>query len=139
MIPLSVLFYFALVFVSYSSAFTRFSVGKQLSRNFDVASGGFSRLQAVPPNRQIENGKGEVNPFLGFTSKAELINGRIAMTLFAVGIYEEFITGKSILEQVGLEDQSEQLSALELAAVFGTLALVPAFQKTLTRLTNKDI
>jgi hypothetical protein len=139
MIPSSVLFSLALVLVSSSWAFTKISVGKQLSIKFDIAYGGFSRLEAVPPNRQIGNEKGEVNPFLGFTSKAELINGRIAMTLFAVGIYEEFITGKSILEQVGLEDQSEQLSALELAAVFGTLALVPAFQKTLTRLTNKEI
>lgn len=138
MISLPVLFYFALVLVLNSSAFPKISVAKQQSSKFDI-SASFSKLEAVPPNRQIGNDKGEVNPFLGFTSKAELINGRIAMTLFAVGIYEEFITGKSILEQVGLEDQSEQLSALELAAVFGTLALVPAFQKTLTRLTNKEI
>lgn len=138
MVSLPVLFYFALVLVSNSSAFRKISVAKQLPSKSDI-SRSFSRLEAVPPNRQNGNDNGEVNPFLGFTSKAELINGRIAMTLFAVGIYEEFITGKSILEQVGLEDQSEQLSALELAAVFGTLALVPAFQKTLTRLTNKEI
>lgn len=61
------------------------------------------------------------------------------MTFFAVGIYEEFITGKSILEQIGLEDQSEQLSALELAAVFGTVALIPALQKFLVRFTNREI
>ena len=139
MIPVPVLICLALILVSSATAFTQISFAKLLPHRLDTSSNSFRRLEAVPPDRQIENEKGETNPFLGFTSKAELINGRIAMTFFAVGIYEEFITGKSILEQIGLEDQSEQLSALELAAVFGTVALIPALQKFLVRFTNREI
>ena len=100
----------------------------------------FTRLNAIRPDKQIrrDNEDGLKNPFFAFTEMAEVLNGRLAMTFFAVGIYEEFVTGKSIIEQVGLGDHSEQLSALKIACVFGSLALISFVTKTVSRATEKD-
>ncbi len=38
----------------------------------------------------------------GFTEQAELLNGRVAMIGFAIGILTELITGQGILSQLGL-------------------------------------
>lgn len=92
------------------------------------------------PDKQIrrDDDDGMRNPLFAFTEMAEILNGRLAMTFFAVGIYEEFVTGKSIIEQAGLGDHSEQLSALKIACVFGSLALVSFVTKNVTRATEKD-
>ena len=99
-----------------------------------------SRLNAMRPDKQIrrEDDDGMKNSLFAFTEMAEILNGRLAMTFFAVGIYEEFVTGKSIIEQAGLGDHSEQLSALKIACVFGSLALVSFITKNVTRATEKD-
>lgn len=39
---------------------------------------------------------------LGFTEFAETWNGRLAMLGFAIGLATEFLTGQSILSQLGL-------------------------------------
>lgn len=39
---------------------------------------------------------------LGFTELAETWNGRLAMLGFAIGLATEFLTGQSILSQLGL-------------------------------------
>ncbi len=38
----------------------------------------------------------------GFTQFAENWNGRLAMLGFVIGLATEFLTGKGILEQIGL-------------------------------------
>lgn len=38
----------------------------------------------------------------GFTMAAENLNGRLAMLGFAIGLLTELISGKGILEQLGL-------------------------------------
>ncbi len=38
----------------------------------------------------------------GFTGFAETWNGRLAMMGFVIGLATEFLTGKGILEQIGL-------------------------------------
>lgn len=38
----------------------------------------------------------------GFTTYAELLNGRVAMLGFVIGILTELLTGKGILAQLGL-------------------------------------
>ena len=100
-----------------------------------VSSRTNSKLNAASPNR---NDKEKENILFGFTDKAEKLNGRIAMSFFAVGIYEETITGKSILEQIGFTDHSQQIGALEVAAFFGLLALFPSFRKLGMKLTAEN-
>lgn len=39
---------------------------------------------------------------LGFTVKAELLNGRLAMLGFVVGVLTELITSQGILSQLGI-------------------------------------
>ena len=39
---------------------------------------------------------------LGFTAKAELLNGRLAMLGFVIGVLTELFTGQGILSQLGL-------------------------------------
>lgn len=38
----------------------------------------------------------------GFTQKAELLNGRVAMAGFLIGVLTELLTGQGILSQLGL-------------------------------------
>jgi hypothetical protein len=44
----------------------------------------------------------EQEPKFGFTRFAETWNGRLAMLGFVIGLATEWITGQSILEQLGL-------------------------------------
>jgi hypothetical protein len=44
----------------------------------------------------------EQKPKFGFTSFAETWNGRLAMLGFVIGIATEWITGRNILQQLGL-------------------------------------
>jgi hypothetical protein len=44
----------------------------------------------------------EQQPKFGFTSFAETWNGRLAMLGFVIGIATEWITGRNILQQLGL-------------------------------------
>ena len=100
----------------------------------------FSMLRASPQKKNNRNAeKNKENMFFGFTDKAEQLNGRFAMTFFAVGIYEEFVTGKSIIEQIGFSDHSQQIGGLELAAFFGTLSLVPGIRKWFMQLADRDL
>jgi len=39
----------------------------------------------------------------GFHHRAELLNGRLAMLGFAVGVILELVTGEGILQQIGLK------------------------------------
>jgi hypothetical protein len=39
----------------------------------------------------------------GFYRRAELLNGRLAMLGFAIGLILEFVTGQGILQQIGLK------------------------------------
>jgi len=39
---------------------------------------------------------------LGFTHDAELLNGRVAMVAFLLGVVTEALTGHGILSQLGL-------------------------------------
>jgi hypothetical protein len=39
----------------------------------------------------------------GFFHRAELLNGRLAMLGFAVGVILEVVTGQAILQQIGLK------------------------------------
>lgn len=39
----------------------------------------------------------------GFYHRAELLNGRLAMLEFAVGVLLEVVTGQGILQQIGLK------------------------------------
>jgi hypothetical protein len=41
-------------------------------------------------------------PKFGFTPFAETLNGRLAMLGFTLGLTTEWITGQSILQQLGL-------------------------------------
>jgi hypothetical protein len=38
----------------------------------------------------------------GFTPEAEILNGRIAMLGFVIGVLTELITGQGVLSQLGL-------------------------------------
>jgi hypothetical protein len=38
----------------------------------------------------------------GFHQRAELLNGRLAMLGFVIGVVLEFVTGQGILQQIGL-------------------------------------
>jgi hypothetical protein len=99
-----------------------------------------TKLNATRPDKQIKRNSedGMKSSLFTFTEMAEVLNGRLAMTFFAVGIYEEFVTGKSIIEQAGLGDHGEQLSALKIACVFGSLALISFITKTVTKATEND-
>ena len=107
---------------------------QKISSRNDRLSTIVSRLKASPNDRNDRTI--EKNIFFGFTEKAEMLNGRIAMIFFSLGIYEEFVTGKSILEQIGFSDHSQQISGLEVAAFFGTLSLLPTFRKLGLKLTS---
>ena len=39
---------------------------------------------------------------LGFTPQAEILNGRVAMVGFVIGVLTELITGQGVLSQLGL-------------------------------------
>ena len=108
---------------------------KKIASKNDGLSTCVSKLKAVSPNDRNDR-RIEKNIFFGFTDKAEVLNGRIAMVFFSLGIYEEFVTGKSILEQIGFSDHSQQISGLEVAAFFGTLSLLPTFRKLGLKLTS---
>lgn len=74
--------------------------------------------------------------FFGFTTTAELANGRIAMAFFLFGMYEELTTGKSILEQLGFTNHQDQTNGLMFAGLFGCLALYPTVAKWFTKLNK---
>lgn len=133
----TILICFVMAIICGSEAYSRVSVRSLSCKKYCRTQPSRFGLSALPPNRPVGSEKGDKNAFLGFTTRAEVLNGRLAMIFFSVGIYEEYVTGKSILQQVGFEDQSSQLSALELAALFGFLSLVPVVNKFLTRLTDK--
>ncbi len=40
----------------------------------------------------------------GFHQRAELLNGRMAMLGFVIGVVMELVTGRGILQQIGLQD-----------------------------------
>jgi hypothetical protein len=44
----------------------------------------------------------EQQPKFGFTAFAETWNGRLAMLGFVIGLTIEWLTGRGILEQIGL-------------------------------------
>jgi hypothetical protein len=39
---------------------------------------------------------------LGFTPEAEILNGRLAMLGFVIGVLTELITGQGVLSQLGI-------------------------------------
>lgn len=78
----------------------------------------------------------QLSSFFGFTSTAELLNGRLAMSFFLLGIYEEIKTGKSMLQQVGLVNQNQQINGFMVAALFGSMALYPSISKWFTKLSS---
>ena len=80
--------------------------------------------------------KNEANTFFGFTKTSELLNGRIAMTFFLYGIYEEVTTGKSMLQQVGLTNQNDQTSMLAIVTLATCVALYPSMVKWTTKLSS---
>jgi hypothetical protein len=41
-------------------------------------------------------------PKFGFTPFAETLNGRLAMLGFVIGLVTEWLTGQTILQQIGL-------------------------------------
>lgn len=74
------------------------------------------------------------NKLFGFTTNAELLNGRIAMAFFFFGMYEEITTGKGILQQVGLNNQIDQANGLVFAGLFGCVALYPSIMKLVEKI-----
>ena len=74
------------------------------------------------------------NKLFGFTTNAELLNGRIAMAFFFFGMYEEITTGKGILQQVGLNSQVDQANGLIFAGLFGCVALYPSIMKLVEKI-----
>jgi hypothetical protein len=95
------------------------------------------RKNCVLANKKTNEDEKEMTPSnFGFTASAEVINGRIAMAFFAVGIYEEMVTGKSILEQAGLFGQDQQIKGIYFAGFFGLLALYPTLVKQFQRLSS---
>ena len=77
----------------------------------------------------------QLSSFFGFTTTAELLNGRLAMFFFLLGIYEEIKTGKSMLQQVGLINQDQQVNGFMFAALFGSMALYPSIIQWFTKLS----
>ena len=95
------------------------------------------RKNCVLANKKTDEDEKEMTPSnFGFTESAEVINGRIAMAFFAVGIYEEMVTGKSILEQAGLFGQDQQIKGIYFAGFFGLLALYPTLVRQFQRLSS---
>ena len=76
------------------------------------------------------------NKLFGFTTNAELLNGRIAMAFFFFGMYEEITTGKGILQQVGLNSQVDQANGLIFAGLFGCVALYPSITKLMEKIND---
>ena len=76
------------------------------------------------------------NKLFGFTTNAELLNGRIAMAFFFFGMYEEITTGKGILQQVGLNSQVDQANGLIFAGLFGCVALYPSITKLVEKIND---
>ena len=91
-----------------------------------------NRMRRDPRN----SAKKELSSFFGFTTTAELLNGRLAMTFFLLGIYEEYKTGRSMLQQVGLVNQDQQINGFMFAALFGAMALYPSITKWVTKLSS---
>lgn len=94
----------------------------------------------LPPNglKSRREPKGSANSLsnklFGFTTNAELLNGRIAMAFFLFGMYEEVTTGKGILQQVGLNSQIDQTNGLVFAGLFGCVALYPSMNKLIEKI-----
>jgi hypothetical protein len=110
-------------------------------RNHRICSNNLnSRKSCVLANKKIDEDEKEMTPSnFGFTTSAEVINGRIAMAFFAVGIYEETVTGKSILEQAGLFGQDQQIKGIYVAGFFGLLALYPTLKKKFEKLSSSKV
>mmetsp|Transcript_31557 Transcript_31557/g.30119 ORF Transcript_31557/g.30119 Transcript_31557/m.30119 type:complete len:154 (-) Transcript_31557:527-988(-) len=110
-------------------------------RNHRICSNNLNlRKSCVLANKKIDEDEKEMTPSnFGFTTSAEVINGRIAMAFFAVGIYEETVTGKSILEQAGLFGQDQQIKGIYVAGFFGLLALYPTLKKKFEKLSSSKV
>ena len=80
--------------------------------------------------------KKKSDELFGFTTAAELLNGRTAMAFFLFGMYEEITTGKSIPQQIGLVNQGQQVNWLVLSAVCGAVALYPSVSEWITKLSG---
>ena len=80
--------------------------------------------------------KKKSDELFGFTTAAELLNGRTAMAFFLFGMYEEITTGKSIPQQLGLVSQGQQVNWLVLSAVCGAVALYPSVSEWITKLSG---
>ena len=94
-----------------------------------------NRIRRDYRNSAKNSAKKELSSFFGFTSTAELLNGRFAMIFFLLGIHEELKTGKSMLQQAGLVNQDQQINGLMFAALFGSMALYPSITKWVTKLS----
>lgn len=63
----------------------------------------------ITRKKRLRAWKNNKNKFqTGWTTTAENINGRLAMIGLTIGFINEFITGRSILEQIGIVDRNEQ-------------------------------
>eukprot|EP01038_Epipyxis_sp_PR26KG_P008069 gene8069-10932_t len=74
----------------------------------------------IPPNSKLYSTSPthtkELKIF-GFTSLSEIFNGRLAMIGLVLGYLNEEITGKSFLQQIGLNNQQDQFVFVGLIAV----------------------
>lgn len=81
----------------------------------------------------------EEGKFFGFSKTAEMFNGRMAMSFFVYGIYQEMTTGKSILQQIGLVNKDQQVDGFVFAILFSCMALYPSITKLFTKLSSSEL
>lgn len=69
----------------------------------------------------------------------QTLNGRLAMSFFFYGMYQEFTTGKSILQQVGLVNKDQQVDGFVFALLFSCVALYPTISKLFSKLSSLEL
>ena len=59
-----------------------------------------------------------------FNQYCEVLNGRLAMFGFTIGMLKEEITGESFMEQLGLNSHDDQMKLLGFLATMGVFSVI---------------
>ena len=100
-----------------------FSPQKPIIQTQNTIFNSIQGADSISSNSQNEKNRFKSFGFLKFDPKSELLNGRLAMFGITIGLITEQLTGKTLLEQIGLNYDSQiifLISIISGSTIFAT-------------------
>mmetsp|Transcript_28234 Transcript_28234/g.38866 ORF Transcript_28234/g.38866 Transcript_28234/m.38866 type:complete len:136 (+) Transcript_28234:99-506(+) len=93
-----------------------------IKSDYDIPKANKAKIFDLP-------GKKLPNEIFGFTVASEKINGRLAMIGLASGLINEKLSGKSILEQIGISSHTQQAAFLVILGFLSVIVSIKFMRK----------